>query len=516
MSSNWEMAGSAKRRAILGAIPEEWRLREPLPPAGEYPDITGTFLHRYLTDAEIAITENPSRRPCRCYDDRQIERRGGCESTNCLHEYFYDAALADEKKLDEYFRIHGKPLGPLHGILVSLKDQCHVKGVETTMGYKNSPKYKNFESVIFTALRNAGAILYVKTSVPHTVLIGETVNNIIEYTWNPFNRLISAGGSSGGEGALVALKGSLGMAISIDGQTTIPSVVGPMAASVSGLGLVTKALLQEEPWLYDTNVLELPWRASQYDAMAKIIADANVGHGRLAFGIIEHDGVVAPHPPVKRALRIVTNTLEKLGHQMLRTAQIIRWTPPSHELGVRLALTAWIYDGGIDVHHHMGLAHEPIPDVLARTYGTKPLRQFNASEIHRNNVLLREWRKAYLDYWSSTSNLTGTGRPVDAVICPVAPFCAVRPTKYHYYGYSVWPNATDYTAGSFPVTLANKRVDTKDESYQPINDIDRKVYDDYDAEIYDKSLAGLQLVARRFEEEKMLALLEYVGELFKV
>lgn len=149
-----------------------------------------------------------------------------------------------------------------------------------------------------------------------------------------------------------------------------------------------------------------------------------------------------------------------------------------------MQLTAWIYDGGVDVHHHMGLAHEPIPDVLARTYGTKPLRQFNASEIHRNNVLLREWRKAYLDYWSSTSNLTGTGRPVDAVICPVAPFCAVRPTKYHYYGYSVWPNATDYTAGSFPVTLANKRVDTKDESYQPINDIDRKVYDDCESPFY--------------------------------
>jgi amidase len=50
--------------------------------------------------------------------------------------------------------------------------------------------------------------------------------------------------------------------------------------------------------------------------MAKIIADANVGHGRLAFGIIEHDGVVAVHPPVKRALRIVASTLEKLGHQV--------------------------------------------------------------------------------------------------------------------------------------------------------------------------------------------------------
>jgi Asp-tRNA(Asn)/Glu-tRNA(Gln) amidotransferase A subunit family amidase len=34
------------------------------------------------------------------------------------------------------------------------------------------------------------------------------VNNIIEYTWNPKNRHLAAGGSSGGEGALIALKGS--------------------------------------------------------------------------------------------------------------------------------------------------------------------------------------------------------------------------------------------------------------------------------------------------------------------
>jgi len=53
---------------------------------------------------------------------------------NCLHEVF-EAAIQDAKKLDDYFAEHKKPIGPLHGLPVSLKDQFHVKGVETTMGY---------------------------------------------------------------------------------------------------------------------------------------------------------------------------------------------------------------------------------------------------------------------------------------------------------------------------------------------------------------------------------------------
>jgi amidase len=53
----------------------------------------------------------------------------------CLHEIFFDAAIKDAEGLDEYFEKNGKPVGPLHGLPVSLKDQMHVKGVETTMGY---------------------------------------------------------------------------------------------------------------------------------------------------------------------------------------------------------------------------------------------------------------------------------------------------------------------------------------------------------------------------------------------
>jgi amidase len=102
---------------------------------------------------------------------------------------------------------------------VSLKDQFHLKDVETTMGYvgwintfegkTGTGKDKVFESEMVKELRNLGAVLYCKTSVPHTLMTGETTNNIIGYTLNPKNRNLTAGGSSGGEGALIGLKGCM-------------------------------------------------------------------------------------------------------------------------------------------------------------------------------------------------------------------------------------------------------------------------------------------------------------------
>jgi amidase len=117
------------------------------------------------------------------------------EQTHCLHEIFFDAAISSAKALDAHFSQHGTTIGPLHGVPVSLKDQFHVKDVETTMGYvgwtgtfegkKGTGKEKVFESEMVKMLRNAGAVLYCKTSVPHTLMSGETVNNIIGYTLNP-------------------------------------------------------------------------------------------------------------------------------------------------------------------------------------------------------------------------------------------------------------------------------------------------------------------------------------------
>ena len=44
-----------------------------------------------------------------------------------MHEFFPEMALAQAKELDDYFEKHKKPVGPLHGMPISLKDQLRVK-----------------------------------------------------------------------------------------------------------------------------------------------------------------------------------------------------------------------------------------------------------------------------------------------------------------------------------------------------------------------------------------------------
>jgi len=465
---------------------------------------------------------------------------------SCLHEIFFYAAVEEAQKLDDYFAEHKKPIGPLHGLPVSLKDQFHVKGVETTMGYvgwidtfegkKGTGKEKVFESEMVKELRNLGAVLYCKTSVPHTLMAGETVNNIIGYTWNPKNRNLACGGSSGGEGALIGLKGSPvgfgtdiggsiripaafnglygirpssgrlpyeGMANSMDGQNTILSVVGPLATSVGALKLVIKGLLSQQPWLYDPLVLEIPWRDEQEQAVLDIIKSS--GGGQLAFGVIRNDGLIQPQPPVRRAVDIVVKTVENLGHK------VIEWKPPSHERILEIAFRTWIYDGGKDVHSAFGLSGEPLAKQIS-LYGTKPIEEYSASRIAETNILKRQLQKEYMEYWNSTVELTGTGRPVEAVISPLAPFPAARPDMYDYYGYSVWVNLLDYTASVIPVTTADKTVDVVDEGYTPMNDTDKRVFEAYVPEIYDGGHVSVQLVGRRLQEEKILALTEIIGD----
>lgn len=56
--SRWRAQGEAKRQSILNAIPEKWRLKEPVPPATEQRDVTGTYIQQFLSEREIDITES--------------------------------------------------------------------------------------------------------------------------------------------------------------------------------------------------------------------------------------------------------------------------------------------------------------------------------------------------------------------------------------------------------------------------------------------------------------------------
>jgi amidase len=62
----------------------------------------------------------------------------------------------------------------------------------------------------------------------------------------------------------------------------------------------------------------------------------------------------------------------------------------------------------------------------------------------------------------------------------------------------------------FPVTFVDQELDLKDESYVPRNKQDRFNWELYEKERYVEAPVGLQIVTRRFEDEKCLAVLEVV------
>lgn len=240
----WQSLAKTKLASINQSIPSKWRLAT-VPSAEEQRDVTGDPITQSLSQREVEITETDAIQIVENTSSGQWSAQevitAFChraslahQLTSCLHETFFDAAVEDAKKLDKCYAQHNNPIGPLHGLPVSLKDQFHVKGVETTMGYvgwigtfmgkKNTGKEKVYESEMVKELRALGAVPYCKTSVPHSLMVGETINNIIGYTTNPKNRSLSAGGSSGGEGALISLKGSpVGFGTDIGGSIRIPA-----------------------------------------------------------------------------------------------------------------------------------------------------------------------------------------------------------------------------------------------------------------------------------------------------
>ena len=286
----------------------------------------------------------------------------------------------------------------------------------------------------------------------------------------------------------------------MDGQNSVLSVAGPIATTIRSLKYVFKCILSQRPWLYDPLVIELPWREAQEKEAQELISS-----GKITLGILKTDGVVTPQPPVTRAVQMVADAVAKAGQK------VVEWKPPSHQRGVDITLKTWIYDGGADIHSSLTLSGEPISKQISMMYGEKPSKEFSASEIAATNVAKREYQKEYMDYWNGTAQMTTSAQPVDAFIMPLAPYAAARPAKYFYYGYSVIVNCLDYTAVVIPVTRADKYVDVADKSFKAISDADQQAYDDYDADIYDGAPVSVQLVGRRFQEEKILALAEYIA-----
>lgn len=114
-----------------------------------------------------------------------------------------------------------RPIGPLDGVPVTIKDNILATGLRATWG---SRLYRDFvpdtDETPVARLREAGAVILGKTNVPEFTLHGFTDNELFGVTGNPWNVALTPGGSSGGAVAAVA-SGMGALALGTDGGGSI-------------------------------------------------------------------------------------------------------------------------------------------------------------------------------------------------------------------------------------------------------------------------------------------------------
>ncbi|KAL3463862.1 amidase signature domain-containing protein [Aspergillus heterothallicus] len=544
---SWQLIASEKREANLAKIPPDWILEPQLLEDGRTRlSIAGDYIEDLLDDKARYITAMDVPELVAGMKDGVLTavdvvtafcKRAAYahQLSNLLLEIRFDEAMERAQELDAYYQEHKRLIGPLHGIPLTLKDQFHIKGLDTSMGFigwigtfegaKGTGKERKVESELIRELNILGAVPIGKAP--------ETNNNILGYAFNPYNRNLSTGGSSGGEGAMQALRGSafgfgtdIGGSVSMpasfqgvfsikpsagrisfkdtantgEGQEVMPTVVGIMGHSVDALRMIIKSLLSLEPWLHDPYTLPIPWRTDkEYNPRNEL------GY-KPAFGFLANDGVLTPHPPISRAMEIVKEALANKGHQL------IEWNWPHHRETLEIHSLIARGDGCLDVYEAIQLSGEPFaPEITNLFPNGKPRAPLPLPEYQQVVSHMKDYRQRYLDYWTSTAEQTGD-RPVEAVISPVTPYAGVIPGKFFPSTYSSSVNVLDYASVVIPVTFANKEIDVVSPNFRALSEEDGMNMNEYNPEIYHGAPAAVQLVGRRLDEERLLSLAQLVVE----
>lgn len=145
--------------------------------------------------------------------------------------------------------------------------------------------------------------------------------------------------------------------------------------------------------------------------------------------------------------------------------------------------------------------------------------ELGPTKMRLMNLRRNQLQKAYLDRWNASAT-DGKAR-IDGIIQAVSPWAAPRLGETQraglYVGYTgVW-NLLDFSACTFPVMFADKNLDPPRDlrTFKQLSDIDGRIQQDYDPEIYHGAPVSLQVVGRRLEEEKVLEMTEVIANALK-
>jgi amidase len=444
MPAAWEDIATQKRSERKSRIPKSWLLPSlPSPSILDVRSIPRTC--GILTPFELSITEDHDATSiASAIRNRELTAEAVAvafckraaiaqQLTNCLTEIFFEDGIKRAKWLDSELARTGKVVGPLHGVPISLKDTFKVVGYDSSIGIAslaNNPARKS--SPLVDILLASGAVLYCKTNIPQTLQSLDSENNLFGRTLNPRNRFATAGGSSGGEGALIAMRGSvLGVGTDIGGSIRIPAMcnglygikpstgripyagqetgsrpglsaigmtssAGPIAASLRDCELFLKVVSAAKPWELDPDVSFGSWEEQGSISKKPLI------------GIMRTDGLITPLPPISKVIEETAQALRKSG------CEVVEIDAPVFKNIQSMSNKFFGIEGGHYMFDLLEKTGEPLVTWLStRLRRKKPMALDTLLDLHAQKVKFEE---EMLKVWKDHE-----GRTVDALICPVAP-----------------------------------------------------------------------------------------------
>jgi aspartyl-tRNA(Asn)/glutamyl-tRNA(Gln) amidotransferase subunit A len=260
--------------------------------------------------------------------------------------YYVDAERALDAAREAERRWHrGAPMGALDGVPITLKDSVRVAGMPTpngTRAFADRP-HEPEDSPVTARLREHGATILGKTTMPDLGMIPSGVSSLHGVTRNPWNRERSSGGSSAGAGAAVA-SGLCPLAIGSDigGSIRIPAafcgivglkpsygrvpiadpwpalVAGPMARSVGDVALLLGVISRPDSRDYTS----LPWDDRDY------LDGIDAGVRGLSIGLLTDMGFGLPaHPEIRSLVEAAAGVLASLGAVVTPMAPVFEADP---------------------------------------------------------------------------------------------------------------------------------------------------------------------------------------------
>ncbi|CAN9441517.1 unnamed protein product [Alternaria alternata] len=398
---------------------------------------------------------------------------------NCLTEIFFGEAIERARLLDKQRKENPSDvLPPFWGLPISLKDSFDILGHDSSTGlacYVGQPAEEN--SSLAAMLLDLGAVFYCKTNVSQLTIPADSDNNVFGRTLNPRNPTLTAGGSTGGEGALIALRGSiLGVGTDIGGSIRVPALcngiygfqnkcadgvrssVGPMATSIRDCSLFMRTVMESETWRYDSSIISLPWRNLPVKK-------------KLCIGLVEDDGIYTPSPPVRRGLKKAADLLRNNSE-----IELVPITLPNTKEHYNALLRYFSYPGSD--HYREQLARTGEPEVPS----LKAIQLLNFEGTSLEGLLQSE----------------------HAILMPPAPHTAVPLDHWTTASYTGLWNYLDFPAVVIPVddVAASDALDkTITAKYGPE---DAKVYSLYTGpEFFKDTPVSIQLVGYRHADEAL-------------